>query len=104
LGTLLLQLRHGSPKNKRYLRLLQEEGLASLVGQVENANIRDEKGIKAVASGLLKLLFPDGKFTPEELCACVAHAISYRQRVINQRYILYRDPVDQKTLGLKMRA
>ncbi len=42
LGTLMLQLRHGSPKNKRYLRLLQEEGLASLVGQVENANIRDK--------------------------------------------------------------
>ncbi|MBM4117572.1 preprotein translocase subunit SecA [bacterium] len=42
LGTLMLQLRHGSPKNKRYLRLLQEEGLASLVGQVENTNIRDK--------------------------------------------------------------
>ncbi|MEZ4395560.1 MAG: preprotein translocase subunit SecA [Candidatus Krumholzibacteriia bacterium] len=42
LGTYLLQLRHGSPKNKRYLRLLQEEGLASLLTQVENANIRDK--------------------------------------------------------------
>ena len=42
LGTLMLQLRHGSPKNKRFLRLLQEEGLASLVGQVENVNIRDK--------------------------------------------------------------
>lgn len=71
---------------------------------LENANIRDEKGIKAVASGLLKLLFPHGNFTPEDVRMCVAHAISYRQRVINQRYILYRDPVDQKILGLQMRA
>ena len=42
LGTKMLQLRHGAPKNKRFLRLLQEEGIASLVGQVENANLRDK--------------------------------------------------------------
>ncbi len=42
LGTTLLQLRHGAPKNKRFLRLLQEDGIASLVGQVENANLRDK--------------------------------------------------------------
>ena len=42
LGTKMLQLRHGAPKNKRYMRLLQEEGVASLVTQVENANMRDK--------------------------------------------------------------
>ncbi len=42
LGTTMLRLRHGSPKNKRFLRLLQEEGNAALVTQVENANIRDK--------------------------------------------------------------
>ena len=42
LGTLLLQLRHGAPKNKRFLRVMQEEGMAALVTQVENANLRDK--------------------------------------------------------------
>ncbi|MCP4548785.1 MAG: preprotein translocase subunit SecA [bacterium] len=42
MGTMLLQLRHGAPKNKRFMRLMQEEGMASLVTQVENANIRDK--------------------------------------------------------------
>ena len=42
MGTVLLQLRHGAPRNKRYLRFVQEEGIASLIGQVENANIRDK--------------------------------------------------------------
>ena len=69
---------------------------------LENANIRDEKAIKAVASGLLKLLFPDGKFQPEDVAPCVRHAIGYRQRVLNQRYLLYRDPTDKKVLGFDL--
>ncbi len=42
LGTLLLQIRHGSPKSKRFLRMMQETGTAQLIGQVENANMRDK--------------------------------------------------------------
>jgi len=42
LGTMLLQIRHGAPKAKRYLRMIQETGMAALVTQVENANIRDK--------------------------------------------------------------
>ena len=71
---------------------------------LENANIRDEKAIKAVASGLLKLLFPDGKFQPDEVATCVKHAIGYRQRVLDQRYLLYRDPQDTKQLRFKIRV
>lgn len=89
------------------LHLLRAPNFQNYIDQyvnLKNANIRDEKGVKAVASGLLKLLFPDGKFTPEDVHMCVEHAIGYRQRVINQRYILYRDPVDRKVLGLQMKA
>ena len=42
MGTTLLRLRHGAPKNKRFLRLMQEEGNAALATQVENANMRDK--------------------------------------------------------------
>lgn len=69
---------------------------------LENANIRDEKAIKAIASGLMKLLFPDGKFQPEDVAACVRHAVEYRQRVLDQRYLLYRDPKDKKRLGFSL--
>jgi ATP-dependent Lon protease len=71
---------------------------------LENANIRDEKGIKAIASGLLKLLFPDGKFQAEDVKRCVNHAAGYRQRVLNQRYLLYRDPEDRRLLAAKVRV
>ena len=84
------------------LHLLRAPNFQNYLDQfmaLENANIRDEKGIKAIAGGLLKLLFPDGNFTPDDVRLCVTQAISYRQRVINQRYTLYRDPVDRKTIG-----
>lgn len=71
---------------------------------LENANIRDEKGVKAIASGLLKLLFPDGSFKREDVQHCVEQAVNYRQRVIRHRYILFRDPVDKKVLTLAMRT
>jgi ATP-dependent Lon protease len=85
------------------LRGLNYQNLIDQFLDLENANIRDEKGIKAIAGGLLKLLFPDGSFTPAEVRMCVEKAIEYRQRVINQRYILYRDPVDKKLITLRMK-
>ncbi|MDP6668793.1 MAG: preprotein translocase subunit SecA [Candidatus Krumholzibacteria bacterium] len=42
LGTLLLQIRNGSPKAKRYLRMMQESGTTAMQSQVENANMRDK--------------------------------------------------------------
>lgn len=83
------------------LRGLNYQNYIDQYSALENANIRDEKGIKAIASGLLKLLFPDGNFNPDDIRACIERAIDYRQRVINQRYILYRDPGDRKVLGLR---
>jgi ATP-dependent Lon protease len=85
------------------LHLLRALNFQNYIDQwvsLENANIRDEKAIKAVASGLLKLLFPDGQFQPEDVADCVRHAIGYRQRVLDQRYHLYRDPKDKKLLSV----
>ena len=67
-----------------------------------NVTIRDEKSVKKLASGLLKLIFPkvdDSAFTAEEIDLCVTTAVGYRQRIIDQRYILYRDPKDDKRIG-----
>ncbi|MHA1731923.1 MAG: BREX system Lon protease-like protein BrxL [Promethearchaeota archaeon] len=45
---------------------------------------RDQVRVKAVASGLLKLTFPDGSFTPEDLVECVKYAMEFRRRVKEQ--------------------
>jgi len=41
--------------------------------------IRDERGVKKIASGMLKILAPDGKFTNEELRLALDTGIAYRQ-------------------------
>lgn len=68
---------------------------------LRDVTIRDEKSVKRLTSGLLKLLFPkeDGSgFNPEEIRLCIRAAIEYRQRVIDQRYIMHRDPKDNRRI------
>ena len=43
--------------------------------------IRDERSVKKIVSGLLKLLFPDKSFSREELRRVIEVAVEYRQRV-----------------------
>jgi ATP-dependent Lon protease len=47
----------------------------------ENFKIRDERSVKKIASGLVKLLFPDKTFDTSELRRVVEVAVEYRQRV-----------------------
>jgi preprotein translocase subunit SecA len=42
-GTLLLAVRRGAPKNKKYLKLLKESGISKLITDVESAYMRDKK-------------------------------------------------------------
>jgi len=67
------------------LHFMRKGSLASLVSQhvelSENFKIRDEKSVKKVASGLLKLLFPDEVFDREELRKVLEVALEYRQRI-----------------------
>jgi ATP-dependent Lon protease len=67
------------------LHSMRKESLSSLVSQhvelSDNFKIRDEKSFKRVASGLLKLLFPNKQFDNSELKLVVDMALEYRQRV-----------------------
>jgi len=67
------------------LHFMRKESLASLVSQhvefSKNFKIRDEKSVRRVASGLLKLLFPDKSFSKEELRRVIEVAVEYRQRI-----------------------
>lgn len=53
----------------------------------EKAYKRNEEAVRAIASGLIKILFPNGKFTDTELYRyCVEPARKLRQLVWNQLY------------------
>jgi ATP-dependent Lon protease len=50
----------------------------------EGLTKRDHTAVERIGSGLIKLLYPDGKFTDEELSEVVLLACEYRQRVHDQ--------------------
>ncbi|MFN4228104.1 MAG: BREX system Lon protease-like protein BrxL [Candidatus Ratteibacteria bacterium] len=70
-------------RNKNFIPLIDEK--IELIG--EGITIRDEKAIKKVSSGLLKIIFPHENFTDQELLDTVDMAIQLRQNV---NKILYR--------------
>ena len=67
------------------LHSMRKESLAGLVSQhvelSKSFKIRDEKSVKRITSGLLKLLFPDKTFNSDELRRVVELAVEYRQSI-----------------------
>jgi ATP-dependent Lon protease len=67
------------------LHSMRKETLTGMVSKhlelSENFKIRDERSVKKIASGLVKLLFPDKTFDISELRRVVEVAVEYRQRV-----------------------
>jgi ATP-dependent Lon protease len=65
------------------LHLLRKESLSLSISKhlefSENFKIRDEKSLKKITSGLVKILFPDGGFNKNELKRIVELAVEYRQ-------------------------
>lgn len=87
---------HGLREQRDYQHVIDQNV------KLQRVTIRDEKSVKKLASGLLKLLFPkadESAFSSEEVKLCVEAAISYRQRIIDQRYIMHRDPKDNRRIG-----
>lgn len=90
---------HGLREQRDYQYIIEESVTLG------NVTIRDEKSVKKLTSGLLKLLFPkkdESGFNPEEIELCIQAATGYRQRVIDQRYILHRDPKDDRRIGYRL--
>jgi len=65
------------------LHLLRKESLSLLISKhlefSENFKIRDEKSVKKITSGLVKILFPNKSFNKSELKRIVELAVEYRQ-------------------------
>jgi len=90
------------------LHSMRKISLASEVGKhVEFSSefkIRDEKALKRIISGLVKLLFPDEQFDNSELKQVAELALEYRQRVRDWLHKLSLGEFPPERLSVKVRG
>jgi len=90
------------------LHSMRKVSLASEVGNyVEFSSefkIRDEKALKRIMSGLIKLLFPDEQFDNSELRLVADLALEYRQRVRDWLHKLSPGEFPLERLSVKVRG
>ena len=70
---------------------------------VEDYTIRDERSVKRIANGLLKLLVPSGSINRSELKAIMDIAVEYRQRANDWLHILSPGEFPKKRFEYKLR-
>ena len=70
------------------LRELRKHNFSDAINQFfrlgKDLNQRDTIAVKRTVSGLIKLLFPDGKFTKEDVAKCLEYALVGRRRIKEQ--------------------
>ena len=66
--------------------------------------IRDEKAVKKIMSGLMKLLLPNMQFDKNELESVARLALEYRQRVRDWLHILSPGEYLKEKLNLEVKA
>ena len=70
------------------LRVLRKYNFSDAIGQYfrlgKDLNQRDTIAVKRTVSGLVKLLFPDGIYTKEDIRRCLEYALVGRRRVKEQ--------------------
>lgn len=71
--------------------------------KLENASTRDEDGIRRVFSGLMKLIYPNGKATDEEIDILISYAVEIRQFVLDQIYTIYNNPKFNRKIEFELR-
>jgi ATP-dependent Lon protease len=90
------------------IHFMRKESLASLVYQhvelSDNFKIRDEKSVKRIASGLLKLLFPNKTFDKKELEMIVNTALEYRQRIRDWLHMVDPGEFLKEKLAVKVKG
>ena len=65
----------------------------------DNANVRDEIAIRKTVSGLIKILYPDGVFTRDEIEVLLTYALEGRRRVKEQLKKIAGDEFADVNLG-----
>jgi ATP-dependent Lon protease len=90
------------------LHTMRKFSLASEVGEhVEFSSefkIRDEKAVKRIMSGIIKLLFPDEQFDNSELKLVADLALEYRQRIRDWLHLLSPGEFPEEGLSVKVRG
>jgi ATP-dependent Lon protease len=90
------------------IHFMRKESLAGLVSQhvelSDNFKIRDEKSVKRIASGLLKLLFPNKTFDKKELEIIVNTALEYRQRIRDWLHMVDPGEFLKEKLAVKVKG
>lgn len=70
------------------LRELRKHNFSDVISQYfrlgKDLNQRDTIAVKRTVSGLVKLLFPDGKYTKDDIRKCIEYALVGRRRVKEQ--------------------
>jgi len=66
---------------------------------IKGASIRDKRSIEKIVSGLIKLAYPNGVLTDDELKEITTIAVEYRQFVIDQNFKINRDITFNKKLS-----
>jgi ATP-dependent Lon protease len=70
------------------LREMRKRNFSDVVSQFfrlgKDLNQRDTIAVKRTVSGLVKMLFPDGKYTKEDIAKCLEYALVGRRRVKEQ--------------------
>jgi len=64
---------------------------------------RDQRAIMKTTSGLLKLLYPDGQITDEELEEVLSLSCELRQRVRDQLHLMAPGEYDRVKLGVRLK-
>ena len=83
-------------------RITFQARIDRLVRLTGDLTIRDERAIKKLAEGMLKIVSPDGNFSSEELGLAVENAVNLRQIVANWLHRLSPGEFQNKKLGFEI--
>jgi len=72
-------------------------------GRAHGVSGRDQRAVMKTTSGLLKLLYPDGRVTDEELEDILSLSCEMRQRVRDQLHLIAPGEYDRIALGALMK-
>lgn len=78
--------------------------LIDTAGTMRGISGRDQRAIMKIASGLMKLIYPNGKITDEELEELLTLSCELRQRVRDQLHLIAAGEYERVSLGAKISA
>lgn len=78
--------------------------LIDTAGTGQGISGRDQRAVMKTASGLLKILYPDGNVADEDLEETLLIACELRQRVRDQLHLIAPGEYDRVKLGIKIKA